>query len=112
MLKALTLLMYLGTVKHLSQELSTTLQVAADLLPPQDRAEFSDFLLLPQDGFSKEAQLRVKCVLQALMEQHALLTPATLTTIMMARCHTLTYTLNTTLIPNTTSPGCLTPPAS
>ena len=26
-LKALTLLMYLGTVKHLSQELSTTLQV-------------------------------------------------------------------------------------
>ena len=56
----------------------------------------------PQDGFSKEAQLRVKCVLQALMEQHALLTPATLTTIMMARCHTLTYTLNTTLIPTPT----------
>ena len=30
-LKALTLLMYLGTVKHLSQELSTTLQVVLRL---------------------------------------------------------------------------------
>jgi hypothetical protein len=59
----LTLLMYLGTVKHLSQQLSESLQT----------------------GFSKEAQLRLKCVLQALMEHHSVLTPNLLATIMLAK---------------------------
>jgi len=65
LVKVVTLLMYLAAVKHLNPSLSATLQ---------------DSRL-----FSKEVQLRFKCILQALMEQHSMLTPSLLGEIIMSK---------------------------
>jgi hypothetical protein len=62
LLKALTLLLFLGTVRHHSKQLSDWLQ----------------------DGLGKEDELRLKCVLQAVLEQQAALTPGLLATILLA----------------------------
>ena len=56
LLKALTLLLFLGTVRHHSKQLSDWLQ----------------------DGLGKEDELRLKCVLHAVLEQQAALTPGLL----------------------------------
>ena len=61
LVKIVSLLMYLGTVKYPNPSLATTLQVRVHVYCGQNR-----LLLLLQDGklFSKEVQLRIKCILQ------------------------------------------------
>jgi len=78
LVKLVTLLMYLAVVKHHDSGLANTLQ---------------DSKL-----FNKEVQLRFKCILQALMEQHAMLTPSLLGEIIMSNVSETTGQLSAPVV--------------
>jgi len=78
LVKLVTLLMYLAVVKHHNPSLADTLQ--------------------DNKLFNKEVQLRFKCILQALMEQHAMLTPALLGEIIMSNVSETTGQLSAPVV--------------
>jgi len=78
LVKLVTLLMYLAVVKHHIPILADTLQ--------------------DNKLFNKEVQLRFKCILQALMEQHSMLTPALLGEIIMSNVSETTGQLSAPVV--------------
>ena len=82
-MKILTLMMYFGSVKHIN-----------------DGNDKQDILAPMQDNklFSNEVQLRIKCILQALLDQQALLTSDLLNQIIVSRVSETTGNLANPLI--------------
>ena len=83
LVKILTLMMYFGSVKHIN-----------------DGSDKQDILSPMQDNklFSNEVQLRIKCILQALLDQQALLTSDLLDQIIVSRVSDTTGNLANPLI--------------
>ena len=83
LVKILTLMMYLGAVKHINNG-----NDKQDILSPMQDNKL----------FSKEVQLRIRCILQALLDQQALLTSDLLNQIIISRVSETTGNLVNPLI--------------